>query len=304
MNGQNEQDLVTLKIEQREKIDTIIAYVLIVVIAVCMALITYLKFFKKEDENPNLGEHEANYITTSEIASSLVNSSFSTDLASRNGSLNAKESDNGLVVTYIDGEDSLNLSIPVLGNELEFTMQDDNEIYRVVYEEIATIICKYYGDTETNCRKVVAKASETTSVNGIRFVSDGDTRKVYVSMTMGANDDVLPVYEEETLVDTSATNYTLRLSDAKISNVTTTLQDNSFTIKGTITRTKEEDTPLSVRGSIYGASDALLSYKEVVFNDENTLTDEGEFTITFNADDTLKMNDILKYSLNITKGVM
>ena len=46
----NEEEMMRQKVEKREKVDTIIAYCLIVILIGCIAILSILKLTKKEDE--------------------------------------------------------------------------------------------------------------------------------------------------------------------------------------------------------------------------------------------------------------
>ena len=62
----NEEEMMrTKKIEKREKTDTILAYILIVILIACLGIILFLKFVKKEDTKPE--EHNPTYISVDEI---------------------------------------------------------------------------------------------------------------------------------------------------------------------------------------------------------------------------------------------
>ena len=71
----NEEEMMRMKkIEKREKTDTILAYILIVILIVCLGVILFLKFVKKEGTKPE--EHEPNYISINEIVTKFNSSTL------------------------------------------------------------------------------------------------------------------------------------------------------------------------------------------------------------------------------------
>ena len=111
----NEQELmIKKKIEKREKVDTILAYILLVIITICIIIVVYIKFFR-EDEVVENNEYTANYITLNEISSALANS----NLASQEGgaTLNSTSTTDMLTVDYSKESRSVRLDIPLNINE-------------------------------------------------------------------------------------------------------------------------------------------------------------------------------------------
>ena len=71
----NEEEMMRMKkIEKREKTDTILAYILIVILIVCLGVILFLKFAKKEDTKPE--EHNPTYISINEIVTKFNGSTL------------------------------------------------------------------------------------------------------------------------------------------------------------------------------------------------------------------------------------
>ena len=71
----NEEEMMRMKkIEKREKTDTILAYILIVILIVCLGVILFLKFVKKEDTKPE--EHNPTYISINEIVTKFNGSTL------------------------------------------------------------------------------------------------------------------------------------------------------------------------------------------------------------------------------------
>ena len=70
----NEQEMMmNEKIKKREKVDTILAYILLVFLLGAIIFILYLKFIRKGD-NTTPVEKPNNYITLNDISNSLKNS--------------------------------------------------------------------------------------------------------------------------------------------------------------------------------------------------------------------------------------
>ena len=70
------------KIKKREKLDTILAYILLVIIISAIVFVLYLKFIRREEPLVKQEEHLNNYITLNEISSKL-NKQWYIDLASK-----------------------------------------------------------------------------------------------------------------------------------------------------------------------------------------------------------------------------
>lgn len=95
----NEEEMMRMKkIEKREKTDTILAYILIVILIACLGVILFLKFVKKEDTKPE--EHEPNYISINEIVTKFNSSTLISKYNNDGIKLVASKSDNTIVITY------------------------------------------------------------------------------------------------------------------------------------------------------------------------------------------------------------
>ena len=150
----NEQDLILRqKIEKREKIDTIIAYVLIVILLGCMALVLALKFAGKDEEKTEPDEYTPTYISLNEINNSFNKSELVKGYTDNGINFKSSVSGNALIIDYVEGEEKINLNVPIVGNEIKFTLDDKNsKIITDIYKEIASIICVYYGNEEKFCK--------------------------------------------------------------------------------------------------------------------------------------------------------
>lgn len=300
MNEQNEQDLVKKQIEKREKIDTILAYVLIVILSVCIALLTYLKLTQGKEEKVPQDEHEVTYISLAEAGSLLTASPLAQSYQEDGATFEVVPSNSSLAITYVKGEERKEMEVLVIGSELEVSLTDDT-FTTDIFRELATIICKYYGNSESNCRDIVNESTPETPVNGIRYTTDTDATRAYISMTSGVTSTSGAVYEEVTPVDIDATDYTLKINDTKISNIDVTTEVGKLTIKGTIERTSEDSKDLSVVARLYNEQASLIADSKYDYSGENKLEKTGEFTITFTIGDELKLSDIKQYSLSVEK---
>ena len=121
----NEQEMILRqKIEKREKFDTILAYVLLVILLGCIVIVLYLKFVKKEDTLPE--EYIPKYIGLSDISSSLNSSDLANRYINDNATFNSNVNGNTLVVSYVKDDVNVELNIPMVGSELEITIPSDN----------------------------------------------------------------------------------------------------------------------------------------------------------------------------------
>lgn len=164
-----EEMMLKAKQEKREKVDIMIAYGLIVILLICIFVILYLKFIKKEDK---VEEYTPVYASISDVATNLNNSSLN---------ISATTSDNSIIVTNSDN--SLNLTIPLLNNELVVTYNSSNEeIVTSIYKEITEDLCMFYNNNANACNEVVGTITKDSNINGIRFTTDGDNTKVYINL--------------------------------------------------------------------------------------------------------------------------
>jgi len=200
-----EQDiLLRKKIEKREKIDTIIAYILMVILLGCIGLVLYLKFVREEDAK--VDEYIPNYISLSDISSSLNNSIFSNRYMNDGATFGSSVSGDILTVSYVKDDVNINLDIPVVSGELVIELPLDNsDIVTDIYKEIANIICMYYGNQESSCRSTLDNMGED-GIDGIRFVNTENNSTVYITTTRSyaINNDIINNSDNE--VDTDENN--------------------------------------------------------------------------------------------------
>ena len=115
MNNE-EEIMMKNKIEKREKMDTILAYILIVILLGSILLIIYLKFIKKEEVDTDM--HITKYATINDVVKYLNDSELG---------VSASTSNNVIVVTSTKEGDSFDLNIPLINNELEIKYNKENE---------------------------------------------------------------------------------------------------------------------------------------------------------------------------------
>ena len=173
----SEQELIDKKIEEREKTDIMISYVMIVILVVCIAFVAYLKLTSKEESNiindnttdDNVVDNVPANLTLSELAS-IAGDRLNTKY---NGII-ISQSDDGLSITYGD----INYELPLLNNELEFTIDSDNkELSEDIYRELIASVCAHYTNDRDNCNNASKALNSSNSVTGARFVGEN---KVYI----------------------------------------------------------------------------------------------------------------------------
>ena len=115
-NNNNEQELfLRQKIEKREKIDTIIAYILMVILLGAIAAIIILKINDKEDVlEPPVDEYTPTYITLNEISTSLNNSNLASNYISEGATFTSSVTDNAINVIYTKDDINLNLTMSMV----------------------------------------------------------------------------------------------------------------------------------------------------------------------------------------------
>lgn len=305
----DEQEMIQRqKIEKREKVDRILAYILIVILLGAIAFVLYAKFVmepKKETNEPE--EYTPNYITLTDISSSLNSSSLADKYTSDGANFNSSISNNELAITYVKDTTNLNLSIPLVNNELEVRVDSaNNEIITEIYKEISKIVCVFYGNNESSCVNAIDSVNETNPVSGIRFVSDGDNTTVYIDITKGievqnnTNSEDELVYTEATTTDISLTNYKLNISNTEISNININSSDSDIKFSGNI-KGNSEDNNLSVVVKLFDNDNNTLGENKYEYTLENPLNEEGTFEVAFILSDTLKLEDIKKYSIDVVR---
>ena len=250
----NEQELILKnKIEKREKFDIILAYILIVILVACIGIILYLKFIK-EEESTLPEEYIPTYISLNEISTSLNNSLLINKYRNDGAAFSSNISGSSLVITYEKEEEIININIPTVGNELFIEIPEENtEIVTEIYKEITTIICKYYGNSENNCRNVVDSINPNNSIQGVRFVNNN----IYIDTTKSIDVSAEIIYNEITKTSINNTNYKLNLLDTKISNISISGNDTNITFSGKIEK-EDNNENLSVVVKLYDEEENII----------------------------------------------
>lgn len=285
MNEQNydQEMMMRQKVEKREKVDTIIAYCLIVILIGCIAILSILKLTKKEDVvKPD--DHTPSYATLNDVVTNLNNSNLD---------ITASTSNNAVVVTTKDG--SLNLNIPLVNNELEVTYNKDNEeVVTNIYKEITTNLCVFYGNTNDICTSVVNNITKDSTVNGIRFITEGDNTKVYINLL--ASIDVSSYkeeYTEETIKDIDINNYSLNINDVNVSNIVINNSDTDIVFTSDLKNNNSDKYTITIK--LYDENNNSIG------EESKEYTTEDKLEIKFTYSDSLLKENVKKYSINITR---
>lgn len=297
----NEQEMImNEKIRKREKLDTILAYILLVFLIGAILFILYLKFIKREDTTTPV-EKPNNNITLNDISNSLNNSTLANRYLNDNVTFSSKVNGTSLVVEYKKDDKIVNLNVNTMGTELEFTMNEDNRLVTEdIYKEVANIICVYYKNTEDACRSTLSKVDESNPINGIRYVTSDNNILVYVNTAKSIDIENIDTYTEVTKTELSKTNYELKLDTETINNIKITNADTLITFTGNVTTTSESKN-MSIVVTLYGDNDTKLTEEKYEFNDTNKLEENKEFKVEFTLNDTLTLDSIKAYSISIEK---
>lgn len=296
----NEEELMRMKkIEKREKVDIVLAYMLIVILLGAIVVILYLKFIKKEE--PRQDDQLPTYISLNEITAGLNSSTLANRYTNDGATFTSTVSNDAIVVTYTKGEQNININIPLVNNELQVNIAKENEeIITDTYKEIANIICKYYGNSEDSCRTTINNIKSDSQ--GIRFISDANNSYVYIDINKSV--DVTNVsnsaYTEETKVTLDNTNYSLKISDTEISNITVTNSDTDIKVSGSIKNLSTEGS-LSIIVKLYDTDGNVIGEEKKEYTTDNALSSEDTFEISFTYSDTLKKDDVKEYSINVVR---
>ena len=296
----NEEELMRMKkIEKREKVDIALAYMLIVILLGAIVVILYLKFIKKEE--PKQDDQLPTYISLNEITAGLNSSTLANRYTNDGATFTSTVSNDAIVVTYTKGEQNININIPLVNNELQVNIVKENEeIITDTYKEIANIICKYYGNSEDSCRTTINNIKSDSQ--GIRFISDANNSYVYIDINKSV--DVTNVsnsaYTEETKVTLDNTNYSLKISDTEISNITVTNSDTDIKVSGSIKNLSTEGV-LSINVKLYDTDGNVIGEEKKEYTTDNALSSEDNFEISFTYSDTLKKDDVKEYSINVVR---
>lgn len=278
-----EEMMMRQKVEKREKVDTIIAYCLIVILIGCIAILSILKLTKKEDVvKPD--DHTPSYATLNDVVTNLNNSNLD---------ITASTSNNAVVVTTKDG--SLNLNIPLVNNELEVTYNKDNEeVVTNIYKEITTNLCVFYGNTNDICTSVVNNITKDSTINGIRFITEGDNTKVYINLL--ASIDVSSYkeeYTEEIIKDISINNYSLNINDVNVSNIVINNSDTDIVFTSDLKNNNSDKYTVTIK--LYDENNNSIG------EESKEYTTEDKLEIKFTYSDSLLKDNVKKYSINITR---
>lgn len=279
----NEEEMMRQKIEKREKVDTIIAYCLIVILIGCIVILSILKLTKKEDEvKPD--DHTPSYATLNDVVTNLNNSNLD---------VTASTSNNAVVVTTKDG--SLNLNIPLVNNELEVAYNKDNEeVVTNIYKEITTNLCVFYGNTNDICTSVVNNITKDSTVNGIRFITEGDNTKVYINLLASIDiSSYKEEYTEETIKDISINNYSLNINDVNVSNIVINNSDTDIVFTSDLKNNNSDKYTITVK--LYDENNNSIG------EESKEYTTEDKLEIKFTYSDSLLKDNVKKYSINITR---
>ena len=297
----NEQEMImNEKIRKREKLDTILAYILLVFLIGAILFILYLKFIKREDTTTPV-EKPNNNITLNDISNSLNNSTLANRYLNDNVTFSSKVNGTSLVIDYKKDDKIVNLNVNTMGTELEFTMNEDNRLVTEdIYKEVANIICVYYKNTEDACRSTLSKVDENNPINGIRYVTSDNNILVYVNTAKSIDIENIDTYTEVTKTELSKTNYELKLDTETINNIKITNADTLITFTGNVTTTSESKN-VSIVVTLYGDNDTKLTEEKYEFNDTNKLEENKEFKVEFTLNDTLNLDSIKAYSISIEK---
>ena len=297
----NEQEMImNEKIRKREKLDTILAYILLVFLIGAILFILYLKFIKREDTTTPV-EKPNNNITLNDISNSLNNSTLANRYLNDNVTFSSKVNGTSLVIDYKKDDKIVNLNVNTMGTELEFTMNEVNRLVTEdIYKEVANIICVYYKNTEDACRSTLSKVDENNPINGIRYVTSDNNILVYVNTAKSIDIENIDTYTEVTKTELSKTNYELKLDTETINNIKITNADTLITFTGNVTTTSESKN-MSIVVTLYGDNDTKLTEEKYEFNDTNKLEENKEFKVEFTLNDTLTLDSIKAYSISIEK---
>ena len=296
----NEQDLILKqKIEKREKIDTIIAYVLLVILSAAIIFVLYLKFIRKE-EVTKPEEYIPTYISLNEISTSLNNSKLASEYSDESSKFTSTVSGNILVVNYIDEDSNVNINIPQVESELEIILSDENDLINDIYKELATIICKYYGNNELSCRNITDYLTFDSQIDGIRNVNDENNRYIYISTLKSIDINSKIIYNNITKTNINNTNYTLNLEGLNINDINITKEAGDLKFNGVIDGAKNEESNVSVVVKLYDLNDIVITENKYIFDENNPLSEKNNFEIafTFNEED---INNIALYSIEVIK---
>lgn len=264
----------------------------------CLGVILFLKFVKKEDTKPE--EHNPTYISINEIVTKFNGSTLISKYSNDGAKLVASKSDNTIVITYTKDNNNTDITIPQMSNELEITLNSDNEeLYMDIYKELANIVCTYYGNSEDNCRTTIDKIKSDTQ--GIRFVTNGNNKYVYIDITKGVDVNASTnTYTEETKVSLDNVSYVLNISDTEIKNIVVDNGDTAIKVSGGIKNLSTEGV-LSIIVKLYDNDGKVVGEDKKEYTADKALNGEDTFEFSFAYNDTLKKDNVKDYSINVVR---
>lgn len=235
----NEQEIMQKNaIEKREKTDTMIAYGLIVILSLCIIILLYLKFVRKEEtpvivDNPPV---ETNTTSLNIISRGLNNSDLVVKYNEKGETISSKVEENNLIITYTKDNEDKEYNIALEGDELEFNVEKDDTIIEDIYKEVAYVICSYSGVGNSVCRTAADTINESTS--GIRIVEKDDSKLVYVSI----KDTIVAAGSASNSTNTNSTSTATESTDKNSDSATSTNTNTGTSNSESKTETPKEET--------------------------------------------------------------
>lgn len=298
----NEQEMIiNEKIKKREKVDTILAYMLIVILFGAIFIVLYLKFIKKSDEEIIPEEYTPTYISLDELSNSLNSSDLVTIFRNDNATLTSSANNNNLNINYVKSDNDVTFNIPLVGNELQIEYkEEDKSIGESLYKELATIICVYNGNIEDSCRNTINSVGINNQIEGIRIIEKENNTTVYIDIVKKIDVTSIITYTEVTPVDITNTNYILVLDNIQISNININNDATNIVFNGNI-KSFNEDNILNVLVKLYDINNNIIGENTYEYTEANPLSGEKTFELSFELNDSLKLENINKYSIEISK---
>lgn len=298
---EEQKNIIDEKIMKREKIDSILAYILIVVLLGAILLVLYLKFIRNSDEEIAPEEYTPNYISLSEISNSFNSSDLIANYENDNAALSSNAMGGALNIDYLKEENKITLNIPLIDSQLKVEYNEENKnIVEAIYKELASIVCVYNGNIEDACRNIINNININNQIDGIKLVQSGDITTVYIDIMKKIDVNGIITYKEITPVDISNTNYILVLQNTQINNININSTSTNVTFEGNV-KSLNEDNNLRVVVKLYDVNNNLLEEKSYEYTESNPLNGDSVFEISFELSDNLKLENINKYSIEVVK---
>lgn len=297
----NEQDMILKeKIEKREKFDTILAYILLVVLIGGIILVLCLKFLRKEDD-VKLEEYVPTYISLNEMASLLNSSTLANRYANDGVSFSANVSGNSLIIDYVKDDVNLSFNTYMVGGELLFSYSIDNSVIaQDIYKEIANIVCVHYGNEERYCRNTLIEYSQNGN-DGMRIVKNGDTVSVYINTTKSFTVNKEIIYTGTEPLKLEETEYSFKFDDIFVYNVIISTSDSNVLLTANIDRLSNDTSNVAVVVKLYNEDGKVLAEKRYEYKEDKPLVVTSSFKMEFLDSASLKVADVDKYSIEIIK---